>query len=229
MSTPINKRLLCCASLVRDGAVLADVGTDHAYLPIYLLSEGRIKRAVLSDINQGPLSKAEENVLAASLESRVKLVLCNGAKDLDGLGITDYAVCGMGGELIAEIIDSAHQLKNKEINLILQPMSKPEALRSYLLGNGFSIDNELYVTDEGKHYVCILSHYTGEKYKFTDVEAYFGNEVFYKTAPTDSARAYFESKLYSLKKVIAGKRLGGEDAGLEEELKNALEERLNLK
>ena len=229
MSAPINKRLLACASLVREGAHLADVGTDHGYLPIYLLSEGRIERAVLSDINRGPLAKAEENVREADLTTRVKLVLSDGARELDGEGITDYTICGMGGELIAEIIDKAPHLRDENINLILQPMSKPEALRAYLYSNGFSIDRELFVTDEGKHYVCILAHYSGKNANISPEEAYFGKREFYETAPTESAEAYFRTKLESLTRVIVGKRRGGESIDLEEKLVRELKIRLNLK
>ena len=228
MITLTNKRLLCCSSLVREGAVLADVGTDHGYLPIYLLGQGRILRAVLSDINRGPLAKAAENVRAAGLDAAVELKLCNGAAELSGLGITDYAVCGMGGELIAEIIDSAPHLKDKEINLILQPMSKPEVLREYLYANGFSVDAELFVTDEGKHYVCILAHYIGERVEFSHADAYFGFEKFYRESPTDAARSYYTARLASLERAADGKRRGGEDSSLEQELICELRRRLGL-
>ena len=228
MSAPINKRLLTCASLVREGAVLADVGTDHAYLPIYLLESGRIGRAVLSDINPGPLATAKEHVNAANVGDRVELKLSDGAKELVGYGITDYAICGMGGELIADIISSAPHLKDSEINLILQPMSKPEALREYLYSNGFEIDNELYVTDECKHYVCILAHFSDIKREISPVVAYFGDERFYKNAPTAAAEAYFRVKLASLSRVISGKESGSESAELERELVRELEIRLNL-
>lgn len=228
MSTLSNKRLLCCASLVREGAVLADVGTDHGYLPIYLLETGRISRAVLSDINRGPLAKAEENVRAAGLDPFVEFRLTNGAAALADLGATDYTVCGMGGELIADIIEHAPHLKCENINLILQPMSKPEALREYLYKNGFLVDRELFVTDEGKHYVCILAHYTGERVEFSHADAYFGFERFYRDEPSDAARRYFEGKLASLIRREEGKRLGGEDTSHELELITALKRRLNI-
>lgn len=227
MSAPINKRLLCCASLIREGAVLADVGTDHAYLPIRLLSEGKIERAVLSDINPGPLAKAEEHVMAANLADRVKLVLCNGAAELSEFGITDYAICGMGGELIAEIIDNAPQLKDSSVNLVLQPMSKPHALRYYLYENGFVIDKELYVTDECKHYVCILAHFDGKKQNISPAVAYLGEAKFYKDAPTDAAEAYFRVKLKSLKRAADGKSRGGESSDMELQLIREIESRLN--
>jgi len=226
VKAPINKRLLACSELVRDGAVLADVGTDHAYLPIYLLEKRKIDRAVLSDINQGPLNKARENSDKAGFIDRVELKLCNGAEELSGLCVTDYAICGMGGELIADIISHAPHLKDKNINLILQPMSKPEALREYLFSNGFEILTERYVTDTGKHYVCILARFTGVNTTYTESDLYFGKEEAFYAAMGEELFEYMNSKLESLKRTIEGKRAGGLDAHREEHLALALENRM---
>jgi tRNA (adenine22-N1)-methyltransferase len=224
----LNPRLQLAASMVRRGTKLADIGTDHGYLPIHLLLSGHISRAVLSDINRGPLAKAEENVRAAGVERLVSFKLCNGAAELENLGITDYTVCGMGGELIADIIGHAPHLMRENINLVLQPMSKPEVLREYLYSNGFSIDKELFVTDEGKHYVCIMAHYTGVRVAFSAADAYFGNEKFYRDEPSDSARLYLEGKLASLTRAEAGKMRGGEDTSHERALIAELKKRLNI-
>ena len=227
MKAPINKRLLVCSEFVRDGAVLADVGTDHAYLPIYLLQKGKISRAVLSDINQGPLNKARENSEKAGFIDRVELRLCNGANELLGLGITDYAICGMGGELIADIIEHAPQLKDKDISLILQPMSKPEVLRGYLFSNGFEILKERYVTDTGKHYVCMLAQYTGNNTPTEEIDTYFGTDGVFKEAFSEEQTVYMSEKLKSLKRTIDGKRKGELDACKEIALYQALKDRID--
>ena len=88
----ISPRLAVCAQLVRSGAVLADVGTDHAYLPIHLLSLGKIERAVASDINEGPLEKARTNVMQSGFSDKACTVLTNGAAALSESGATDYAI-----------------------------------------------------------------------------------------------------------------------------------------
>lgn len=227
MKAPINKRLLVCSEFVRDGAVLADVGTDHAYLPIYLLQKGKICRAVLSDINQGPLNKARENSEKAGFIDRVELRLCNGANELLGLGITDYAICGMGGELIADIIEHAPQLKDKDISLILQPMSKPEVLRGYLFANGFEILKERYVTDTGKHYVCILARYTENNTQAEEIDTYFGTDAVFKEAFSEEQNVYMSEKLKSLERTIDGKRKGELDACKEIALYQALKDRID--
>ena len=228
MKASINKRLLVCSELVRVGAVLADVGTDHAYLPIYLLEKGIIARAVLSDINQGPLNKARENSEKAGFIHRVELHLCNGAGELSECGATDYAVCGMGGELIADIIEHAPHLKNENINLILQPMSKPEVLREYLFLNGFEILKERYVTDMGKHYVCILARFSGVDTPFSETDVRFGKNDAFIGAKSEELKAYMNAKLESLERTIEGKRLGGIDAECELSLLSELKKRMEL-
>ncbi len=226
MNKGINKRLLACASFVRDGAVLGDIGTDHGYLPIYLLDKHKIQFAYLSDVNKGPLSKAEANAKAAGLYSKVKLCLCDGAAELEGMGITDYTIAGMGGELIASIIDSAEHIKDSSLRLILQPMSKPEILRAYLFENGFSVECEKYVFDEGKYYVCFLSKYTGERVKFCASDAYFGTEEKFFSAVSDDMLGYMNEREKALVRMIEGKSLGGADTKSDEALLFELRRRL---
>ena len=88
----ITKRLLSAGELVREGAVLADVGTDHGYLPIYLILRGKIERAILSDINAGPLETARANAASSGVSQYVELVLTDGAKALSDKGATDYSI-----------------------------------------------------------------------------------------------------------------------------------------
>ena len=205
----LGNRLASAAALVREGAYLADVGTDHAYLPIALMKEGRISAAICSDINKGPLERAKDHVAESGLSGRVELMLAPGASAIAGRGVTDVAICGMGGELIASIINDAPYLKDKDINLVLQPMSKVEALRAYLWDNGFDIVREIYSVDDGKYYVCFSAHYTGEKSDYTEPELYFGRNIS-AALLTESGRAYVENKLASLRRAAEGKRAGGD-------------------
>jgi tRNA (adenine22-N1)-methyltransferase len=223
----ISKRLRACAELVRFGAVPADVGTDHAYLPIFLLSEGKVERAHLSDINKGPLAKAKENVEAFGFADRVEYHLCAGATALADLGITDYCICGMGGELIRDIISEAPALFDSQINLILQPMTKPEALRSFLFENGFSILGERHVTEDGKYYVIINARFSGECVVFTEADAYFGREEDLVRGSSD-ALMYMESKRSALIKKIRGMADGGLDHSTEDTLLLALDMRIKI-
>ena len=208
----LNGRLCSAASFVRQGAVVADIGTDHAYLPIFLLDRGIAVRAFAADINEGPLKKAEENIRASGLSALCECRLLDGAAGLSGLGITDYAICGMGGELIADIIERAPHLKDKKIRLILQPMSRQEHLRAYLLRAGFEILAEAYSSDSGKDYVCFAAEFSGLSRHLPREEQYVpgaGVPLFGKEAML----RYYKGKHFALVKAADGKKQGGaEDA-----------------
>ena len=209
MKHPVGNRLLSAAKFVRQGAYFADVGTDHAYLPLFLLSRGVIGRAVCTDVNEGPLASARKNAEEAGLSDKMIFRLSDGASELSGLGITDYAICGMGGELIAAIIDRAHHLKDGGVNLILQPMTRQGELRRYLGGAGFEILAEEYSFEAGKYYLCILASYTGECRDIGNFEAEFG-KVDPRAELSPEKRGYFETKLRALRKARDGKAAGGE-------------------
>ena len=192
----LDARLRSAAKFVRAESVLADIGTDHGYLPVFLLSEGRVRRAVLSDINEGPLSSARENAEASGLSHLCEFYLTDGCHALSGLGVTDYAVCGMGGELIAEIIEHAPHLKDPAVRLILQPMSRPEQLRAYLAAEGIDILSETFVQAAGKAYVCIHAAYSGVPYALSPFSEEFG--LF-----PDIKNEAFLSYLYSRERAVS--------------------------
>lgn len=225
MASAINARLLSAAELVRQGAVFADIGTDHAYLPIFLLERGRICHAVCADINEGPLNSARANAEDAGLTEKVELFLTDGAAALSGKGITDYAICGMGGELIAAIIDRAPHLRDKSVNLILGPNSRQGILRKYLASQGFEIKCESYSTDAGKHYVTLLATYTGSCIEIDDIEAEIGMKNA-KYVNKSSQMLYLKSKLQAFTKQRDGKIRGGESANCEALMVEKITERI---
>ena len=209
----ISPRLLSAADFVRQDAILADIGTDHAYLPLFLLEQGRITRAFCSDINEGPLASAKANIAAAGYLDRVEFALADGADALAGKGITDYTVCGMGGELIADIIDRAEEMRDPAVQLILQPMTRRGALASYLYKNGFEILCEAYSKDAGKYYVTLLAEFVGKCRDIDEIEAEFGRADTPARNP-EAKIGYLKSKLGVFEKRRAGiekSSLGGED------------------
>lgn len=227
MKIPVlGARLASAAGLVRQGAYLADIGTDHAFLPLFLLSSGKIGRAVCSDINEGPLASARENISEAGFSHLVDFRLTDGAGELAGLGITDYAICGMGGELIADIIAAAPQLFSLDVRLILQPMTRQGHLRRYLSENGFDILREEYSTEGERAYVALLCEYSGTARKISDFEAEFGRLDSCDTL-SPARRKYIEIKKRALTKAAKGKIAGGEEYPPELSLLMELE-RLNL-
>ena len=210
----LDGRLLSVAELVRQGAEFADIGTDHAYLPLALLREGRIFRAVCSDINDGPLESARKNALEAGFYDNIRFYLTDGAAALSGEGITDMAICGMGGELIADIIDRAPYLKSSDIHLILQPMSKQAHLRAYLAREGYKILCESYSYSQGKYYVTLLSCYTGAPYELTEVECELGF-LASRGAKTECERGFLLEKQRAFMRALDGKRRGNLPHGIE--------------
>ncbi len=167
------KRLDAVKSLVPKGTRLLDVGTDHGLLPIELIRDNIIVSAIASDVNIKPLRRAEEEINKNNLSEKIQTVLSNGFENIEVNSFDYAAICGMGGHLIAEIIDNGIE-KAKNCYLILQPMSYPDALRKYLFDNGFEIYNEVFAFENNKAYVIILSKYTGKIIEYTFQDLIFG-------------------------------------------------------
>ena len=203
-----NARLASAAELVRQNAIFADIGTDHAYLPLFLLECGRINFAYCSDINEGPLASARRNAEERGMVDKMDFILTDGATVLRDRGITDYAICGMGGELIADIISRAPHLYDGKVNLILQPMSRQSTLRKFLASEGFRVSCESYSFDAGKYYVCLLATYTGERREIDEIEAELGSAN--SEYLNRDGRIGYLTTLYNARvRAMEGKILGG--------------------
>ena len=156
----LDKRLSAVAALVRQGSRLADIGTDHAYLPVHLVQAGVCPSAIASDIGEGPLDAARRTVTENGLTSEIALRLGNGLATVSAGEVEDIAIAGMGGETIVMILEAAPWVKSADIRLILQPMTRAEDLRRWLLSHGFTILEEHLITD-GRHlYPVMAAEYT---------------------------------------------------------------------
>lgn len=219
----LTPRLIAAASFVRCGATVADVGTDHAYLPIYLVLTGIAKKAVASDINGGPYLRALANIRANSLENKITALHCAGLCGIEDYSPTDILICGMGGELIATIIDEAKWTKNKNIRLVLQPMTHSEILRSYLLENGFAIIDERLAKEE-KIYEIICAEYIGTNCSksYSDEELLLGRHNI--TAGGEVFCELVLRHISTLKKISLAKGSANADHQKEDRLINKLQE-----
>jgi len=215
-----DARLTAVAAQVREGITLYDVGTDHAYLPVYLMEQGRVSHAVASDVAEGPLASAMETVVAAGLTDRIETVLSDGFRNVTLVPPCDVTIAGMGGDLMARILSDEPAVKDGDVRLILQPMTKQEHLRRYLADNGFSIDTEL-VAEAGKLYEILVCHYTGEPYALSDEELLIGR----RGARREDAVFYrlVEKKRQALCRTAEGKRRGGETDPPEEAIAEAFQ------
>lgn len=158
----LDKRLSLCTSFVRNGVKIADIGTDHAYLPIWLMLNGKIESALACDINEGPLMSGKADIEKYSLSDKITLRLSDGLENVKESEADDIIIAGMGGELIARIISSCSWAKNSEKRFILQPMTKCEVLIKELYENGFEILSQKACECDKKHYTVMLVKYTGK-------------------------------------------------------------------
>ena len=169
-SLHLPPRLQCIAELVPRGAHLADVGTDHGYLPVWLLQNGRIAGAIASDLGAGPLARAKAT--AAEYGADLDLRLCAGLDAIAPDEADTVVIAGMGGETIIEILCSA-AWDWRGHTLLLQPMTKAELLRRWLTENGLRIASECLVRDRGTIYAVIQAE-AGKSAPLTNAEAWCG-------------------------------------------------------
>ena len=203
----ISKRLCTAASYVRDGAVVADIGTDHAYLPIYLVLHGKVNSAYASDINEGPIERANENIKNYHLEDKISTRVIGGLEKIEEVSPTDIVICGMGGELIIKILENSSYIRQKNIRLILQPMTHVELVRDYLQ-NGFYTIAENVVFEDEKVYQILCLQYDGNFHHMTQIEKELGKMNIENN--TDEFKVLLNSTIVKYTKKRDGMRLGGQ-------------------
>ena len=150
----LSKRLSAIAEMVPSCNVLADVGTDHGYLPVWLLQQGRVNRVLASDINAGPLRRAEENAKIYGLSDRMETILADGLDYPDADQAEVITICGMGGETMISILEGAPWTADHR-RLILQPQSKLPELEAWMKGHQFGIEDAKLCLDGGKQYLAL--------------------------------------------------------------------------
>lgn len=223
----LDSRLSLAAGFVRKDSVVADIGTDHAYIPIYLLMTKRARAAIAADINEGPLERARINCERYGVFDGITFCLADGlcGLPLTELSVTDIVICGMGGELIASIIDACEYVKNESIRLILQPMSQAARLRAYLAKAGFRTVDGAVTEAQGKLYQCIVASFDGQKRDLSPAALELGEENI-KKGDNPAFHRMLTGLISKTEKALEGRRLGGLDTYEQETL---LEELYNIK
>ncbi len=166
----ISKRLQAVAAMVTKGRRLADIGTDHGYIPIYLLENHKISGAIAMDINKGPLERAKQNITAYGYDDVVETRLSDGLSRLSPGEADSLLMAGMGGKLMIRILEDGKATAQAAEELILQPQSHVADVRRYLHASGYQIAAENMLIDEGKFYVMMKAVHGQEHYE---------EEVFY--------------------------------------------------
>ena len=158
----ISNRLMTAAALVTQGYTLADVGTDHGYIPIYLLQQKKIPAAIAMDINEGPLERAKEHIALYGLQAYIQTRLSDGVAALKPGEVEAVLIAGMGGGLIMHILKDGEKVCQSAKELILQPQSEIERVREFLREEGYTILAEDMVYEDGKFYPMMKVQYQGE-------------------------------------------------------------------
>ncbi len=148
----LSKRLQAVADLLSEGLVVADVGTDHGYIPIYLLESGKSPKAFAMDINEGPLIRAKEHIAAHHLSEKIEIRQSDGVRAIKPNECEAVVVAGMGGALAVKIMDEGVEVFKNLKEFILQPQSELEKVRIYLYKNGYRVVDEDMVLEDGKYY-----------------------------------------------------------------------------
>lgn len=170
----ISNRLKKCADLVSCGSKIADIGTDHAYIPIYLMLQRKISHAIACDIGEGPLKNAEKNIKNYGFENNIEARLSDGFSNIKENEADEIIIAGMGGNMISNILNNCPWKNKFKKRFILNPMKYEEKLHEFLFSNGYEIQNEIAVKCSGKSYLIIDAHFTGEKYNPLPHELYIG-------------------------------------------------------
>lgn len=201
----LSHRLTAVASLVGKGTV-ADIGTDHAQLPIWLVQNGH-GRALASDINEGPCQRARVNIYQWGLHGKIKVKCCSGLDGIEEFAPDNIVIAGMGGEMIMSILAASEYPKKSRCRLVLAPQSMQDVLRRYLCENGFSITEEVVVKDGGKYYQILSAEYTGENTALEDYEYKLGriNLERAKTAPAEVDISWLTSQKRAAEQRVAGR------------------------
>lgn len=214
----LNPRLACIAGLVPKCKAVADIGTDHGYIPIFSVLSGLCDRAIASDINQGPIKRALENVKAFCLEDRISLRLGGGLETVKPGEAEAIVIAGMGGILISDILERSKDVAMAAKYLILQPMTAAGELREYLCSNAFSVEKEVLVAEEDKLYsiICVK---TGGKSEYSPGELLLGKNV------VETEPGLFERNRRAVQKKLETRLCGLEKSVLSENRSQADEVR----
>lgn len=194
----LDKRLMVCAEMVGGSGIVCDVGTDHAYLPAYLIQTGKCSDVIASDINDGPLGFAQQTLNKYDI-SGVRLVKSDGLESIEPDGISDVVIAGMGGETICGIIEKCSWV-SRDVAFILQPMTRAGHLRKWLYEHGFEITKERAVSKDRYIYTVIKAVYSGYRIKINETVRNIGKI----TAGSDDGRLYIRQQYEKLYKIGLG-------------------------
>ena len=192
-SLDLSPRLLTVAKAVPPCEIMADIGTDHAYIPVFLVKNGTVKRAIASDIAKGPAKRAENNIKAHGLSDKITVVVGNGLSKIEKADV--FVIAGMGGNMVCDILkDSGEKAKSADC-IVLQPMTCLYDVRKFLCENGYKIIFEDLAQEDDKIY-NILKVKAGEQTVNDDVFHHLGGYLIENNHPL--LGEYIKKRIHSL-------------------------------
>lgn len=190
----LSKRLQAIAKLCTVSTSIADIGTDHGYLPIWLIENKKCKKAIAMDINVGPLERARKNIASHHLQNQIETRQSDGLKALAFGEAQGIIIAGMGGGLTIRILADHFAVTKQLEECILQPQSEIDKVRRYLWENGFCIVQENMVEEEGKYYP-MLRVVRGSDAPYSEEELLYGRHLIQDQNPT--LRAFLQKEIQS--------------------------------
>lgn len=199
----LNGRLKAIAEQISQCGILADIGTDHAFIPIYAVENGICSRAVAADLREGPLKIAHANISRHGLEMLIETRLGSGLEPIMPYECDTIVIAGMGGSLIRDILSSSLKKAQAANEILLQPNNAADSLRKWLYETGFDITAEILTQDRGKLYCIIKARWSGVSSVCDDFSYYIGTKIF--EGNERYINSYLLKKLNELEIIIDGR------------------------
>lgn len=201
ISASLTPRLLAISMAANGAKKMADIGTDHAYVPLYMVIKLGTSEAIAADINKGPLQRADANIKKYGLSDKIKTRQSDGLCEFKAEEADTIVIAGMGGTLIAKILEDSPQMKKEGIRFILQPMTAEEELRRYLSENGYKITDEK-LSSEGEKLYTIITAEVGKSEPLSEAFCYVGKKLFENK--DELFKLFLERKISEFEKVVKG-------------------------
>ncbi|HZJ84179.1 MAG TPA: class I SAM-dependent methyltransferase [Syntrophomonadaceae bacterium] len=179
-SIPPDGRLTIMADMIIKNQAIADIGTDHTLLPIYMLEKELIPHAIVTEIIAGPYQRAKKAVKASSFSERIEVRKGNGLDTVQPSEVASIIIAGMGGDTIAEIISRDWDKSSSFSRFILQPMSRPHVVRGLLATRGWTINEERLVLENNRFFVILSYSPANKPYKLTSLQEDIGPQLLKK-------------------------------------------------
>ncbi|MDF2984598.1 MAG: hypothetical protein K0R50_108 [Eubacterium sp.] len=200
MNLELKGRLKLIADKVPECNTAADIGTDHAYLPIYLVKQGRCQRAVASDVRMGPVQVADRNITKYKLNEHIETRLGSGLETLKNGEADSIIIAGMGGTLVSELLEADTEKALSAKALILQPMNDLDIVRKWLYDHKFDIYDEELAAEGNKIYCVLAARYDGMDKKYQEFQLHVGGKLINNRDPL--LLAYCEMKVRQINRVL---------------------------